>query len=149
MPLSQLISVLQAAIGPVILISGVGLWVLSMTNRLGRTIDRSRELAALQHSAAPQERERNDAQLKILWRRALLLRTAIALATLSALLAAALVIVLFVSALLGLQITLLVATLFIACLCSMIASLVYFILDIDMSLRALETEIGSHLNGGS
>lgn len=32
---SELIPVLQTAIGPVVLISGIGLLVLSMTNRLG------------------------------------------------------------------------------------------------------------------
>ena len=37
---AQLIPVLQTAIGPMILISGVGLLLLSMTNRLGRVIDR-------------------------------------------------------------------------------------------------------------
>jgi hypothetical protein len=42
---SQLIPVLQTAIGPVILISGVGLLLLTMTNRLGRVIDRSRILS--------------------------------------------------------------------------------------------------------
>jgi hypothetical protein len=38
------------------------------------------------------------------------------------------------------------AILFVSCLGAMIASLVYFILDIDMSLRALEMEIGAHLD---
>jgi hypothetical protein len=42
--LTELIPVLQMAIGPVILISGVGLLLLSMTNRLGRVIDRARLL---------------------------------------------------------------------------------------------------------
>ena len=41
MSLKDLLPVLQVAIGPVILISGVGLLLLSMTNRLGRTIDRA------------------------------------------------------------------------------------------------------------
>jgi hypothetical protein len=35
-----MIPVLQVAIGPVILISGVGLLLLTLTNRYGRTIDR-------------------------------------------------------------------------------------------------------------
>ena len=34
--LNQMFPVLQVAIGPVILISGVGLLLLTMTNRLGR-----------------------------------------------------------------------------------------------------------------
>ena len=39
MRLTDLVPILQMAIGPVILISGVGLLLLSMTNRLGRAID--------------------------------------------------------------------------------------------------------------
>ena len=42
--LTELIPILQIAVGPVILISGVGLLLLSMTNRLGRAIDRARIL---------------------------------------------------------------------------------------------------------
>ena len=45
MRLIDLVPILQMAVGPVILISGVGLLLLSMTNRLGRVIDRSRLLA--------------------------------------------------------------------------------------------------------
>ena len=42
---ANLIPVLQMGIGPTILISGVGLLILSMTNRLGRVIDRARIMA--------------------------------------------------------------------------------------------------------
>ena len=42
--LSELVPILQIAIGPAILISGVGLLLLSMTNRLGRVIDRALQL---------------------------------------------------------------------------------------------------------
>jgi hypothetical protein len=47
MTLDQLIPVLQMAIGPTILISGVGMLLLVMTNRLGRTIDRARHVVAI------------------------------------------------------------------------------------------------------
>ena len=46
MPLTsfeQIIPELQDAIGPVILISGVGLLLLTKTNRLGRAIDRAQQ----------------------------------------------------------------------------------------------------------
>ena len=42
--LHEIVPVLQVATGPVILISGIGLLLLTMTNRLGRTIDRARIL---------------------------------------------------------------------------------------------------------
>src|SRR4051794_21878786 len=141
MPLTQLIPVLSIAIGPVILISGVGLLLLSMTNRLGRTIDRSRDLVKWRLQKPEAERQECDAQLKILWRRALLLRSAISLAAIAALLAALLIIVLFIGVLLKWEIAVVVITLFVACMVAVIASLIFFIHDIEMSLRALAMEM--------
>jgi uncharacterized protein DUF2721 len=43
-PVTELVGILSASIAPVIVISGVGLLVLSMTNRHSRVIDRVREL---------------------------------------------------------------------------------------------------------
>jgi hypothetical protein len=139
---SQLIPVLQVAIGPVILISGVGLLLLSMTNRLGRAIDRARLLCAELHGAAGADRERILAQLDILAGRANLIRLAILLASISLLLAAMLIISLFFTALLGLEAAWPIAVLFVGCMLALIGSLVTFILDVDRSLGALRLEIG-------
>src|SRR5512138_3502742 len=99
-PLSELVPVLQIAVGPVILISGVGLLLLSMTNRLGRAIDRARILRGEWSQAEPTVQKRTTAQLHILWRRADIIRKSIFLASLSLLLAACLIITLFAAALL-------------------------------------------------
>ena len=144
MRLVDLIPILQIAIGPVILISGVALLLLSMSNRLGRTIDRSRTLIESRNCASNgEERARQNLQLAILWRRAQLLRTAITLAAISVLLAALLIIVLFISAVLRLELASVVFTLFVGCLMMVIASLVYFIRDVNMSLHALELELAA------
>jgi hypothetical protein len=142
MHLSTLIPTLQLAIGPVILISGIGLLLLGMTNRYGRTIDRTREMARACRGVAVPDRERVTAQLRILMSRARLLRAAIATACTSVLLAALLVIVLFVGAVLGLAVTaLVVGGLFIACMTALIASLVLYLGDVNRSLRALKLEV--------
>ncbi|MDZ4657924.1 MAG: DUF2721 domain-containing protein [Bythopirellula sp.] len=142
MTLTELIPVLQVAVGPVILISGVGLLLLNMTNRLARTIDRSRQLVTLLRSCEETERQSNKAQLDILWRRACLLRTAIALATTSALLAALLVIVLFLGVLLNWEMGWLVSLLFVGCLLAIIGALIFFLRDINVTLHALALELG-------
>lgn len=143
MPISiqQLIPVLQTAIGPVILISGVGLLLLSMTNRLGRAIDRSRQLALDIRIANQLDGERLAFQLSIIARRSELIRRAILYASVSVLLAALLVIVLFIIALLNLQSAWLVSILFIGCMLALIISLIAFIQDINLSLVALKREI--------
>ena len=143
MRLDELIPVLQLAIGPVILISGVGLVLLSMTNRLGRVIDRSRLLSEARRKPDPRGHAHIEAQLRILSRRARLVRMAITLASLSILTAAVLIISLFLGALLKLEIGLLVTGLFIFCLGCLIGSLVAFLADINLSLAALKLEIGS------
>jgi hypothetical protein len=139
--LDQIVPVLQVAIGPVILISGVGLLLLTMTNRLGRAIDRARQLKGELSKRTEQERQQVLAQVAILYRRARMIRLGLTLAALSALLASALIIVLFVMALLRLEHGLLVSLLFIACMISLFASLVAFICDINLSLHALKLEL--------
>ncbi|MHB8772328.1 MAG: DUF2721 domain-containing protein [Syntrophales bacterium] len=138
---AQMIPVLQTAIGPMILISGLGLILLTTTNRLGRTIDRVRILVAILPDAGEEKRGRLWAQLEILWRRARLIRMAILLASMSALAAAILIIVIFLTALWMLEAAWLIGTLFICSLLSLIGALIFVILDINQSLAALKLEL--------
>lgn len=139
---SQLIPVLQTAIGPVILISGVGLLLLTMTNRLGRVIDRSRILSSELRQADEADRAPMRSQLDILSRRARLIQLAISLASISVLLASILVIVLFLTALFQWEDAWLITALFIGCMLALIGSLIAFIRDINLSLVALRLELG-------
>jgi hypothetical protein len=140
-PLHELIPVLQVAIGPVILISGVGLLLLTLTNRYGRTIDRSRQLVRELRELAGPARARLEGQIEILYRRARLIRLSILLAGVSVLLASVLIIVLFLAALCKWEVGLLVSLLFIACVVTLSGALVVFIRDINLSLGALKLEL--------
>ena len=135
--LNQIVPVLQVAIGPVILISGVGLLLLTMTNRLGprhRPRPATEGRTAETHRAGP--RARMLAQVAIIYRRARVIRLSITLAALSALLAA-LIIVLFVSVSPHSEQAMLVSIIFIACMASLFASLVAFIRDMaNLAARA-------------
>lgn len=139
--MTELIPILQIAIGPVILISGVGLLLLSMTNRFGRIIDRSRYLAQAMRSGTEEERSLAQGQVHILWRRARLVRRAIAYASLSLLLAAMLVMALFIGALGQMDVSTVVVALFSACLLMLILSLVSFLQEINESLSALRMDL--------
>ena len=144
MPVSnvaELIPVLQTAIGPIILVSGVGLLLLTMTNRLGRVIDRARHLSSALSAANEEARLTIRAQLRILLRRARLIRLAITLASMSALAAAVLIIMLFVTAVFRLENALLIGLLFIICMVCLIGSLAVFIIDLNQSLAALKLEL--------
>lgn len=143
---AELVPILQIAIGPMILISGVGLLLLSMTNRLGRVIDRARMLDRELRPGSSEDPHRNREQLAILMLRARLLRRAIVLAATSVLLAACLVISLFLATLLQLDLGTVILLLFVGCLCSLIASMVEFIRDINQTLTALKLEVADSLS---
>ncbi len=139
--LQQLIPVIQTSVGPVILISGIGLLLLSMTNRLGRIIDRSRLLVEALPKVAATEKKHLTAQLAVLYQRAKLIRLVIILSTTSVLLAGLLVISLFFSALLQLESAFFVVLCFILCMAALIASLLLFLVELQMSLHALRLEL--------
>ena len=80
-------------------------------------------------------------RIKILSRRAGLIRQAIALASISVLLSAVLIITLFLIALFRLNAGWIIVALFIGCMISLIGSLIAFIKDINQSLEALHLEI--------
>jgi len=138
---ADLIPVLQVAVGPVILVSGVGLLLLTMTNRLARAIDRARSLVRELREGREQDRDQVLAQVAIIYRRAKVIRITIVLAGLSVLLAAVLIISLFMTALFRWQEGLWISLVFVACMGSLIASLVTFIYDIHLSLVALKLEL--------
>lgn len=139
--LHEIVPVLQVATGPVILISGIGLLLLTMTNRLGRTIDRARQLCRESAEADGEKRADTLTQITIIYRRAKVIRWSIALAGFSVLLVSALIIILFLGALLDWQAGVLVVLVFIASMASLFMSLVAFLYDINLALHALRLEL--------
>jgi hypothetical protein len=146
MTIEQLIPAIQASVSPVILISGVGLLLLSMTSRFARVVDRSRQLSQSLKDAPEWEAEQLHKQLEVMYRRSHLARTAITLACLSALLVSIIIIAVFASALFRLEAAFLIATLYIAALACLVGSLVTFLREIYISLSALDLEL-SYLSG--
>lgn len=144
MTLESFVAVLQLSISPVIVIPGVGLLLLSMTNRFGRVIDRARNISDLLLNKTRSDSASLHSQIKILVRRAHVLRHAIALSTVALLFTALIVIAIFSFGLLGLQFFGLIIGLFVACMVSLIASLLLFLYDISISITEIELEVAVH-----
>ena len=140
-PANQLLPIIQAAVTPVILISGMGLLLLTMTNRMGRIMDRTRAYAAQIHQADAAERKYLDSMLESTWRRAKIVRLALTFATSSMLMSAALVIVIFLGVVLQRDLGWLMLTLFVAAILLLIAALAAFLRDVFVSLSALHVEV--------
>ena len=138
---ANLTAILQTAISPAIIVSACGLLLLSMTNRLGRAVDRARLLVRERESATPGRAGNVEQQLAIIVRRCRYIRSAILFAATSILLTVLMILALFLSALTGVDTGPAIALLFVLVGLSLASAIIYFIVDIFASLDALHTEI--------
>lgn len=142
---NELTEILQTAISPVVMISGVGLLVMSLTNRLARTTDRARALSKDIKESRNINVESLILQIKILYKRSKLLMFSIGFALGSIFFVSLLVISLFASYMMKLNMSTSIILFFALSLVSLITSLVLFIREITLSLNALKLEIRDEL----
>ncbi|HVY23931.1 MAG TPA: DUF2721 domain-containing protein [Steroidobacteraceae bacterium] len=138
--------VIQLAVAPVFLLAGVGQTLNVLVGRLVRIVDRARlaeeQLAAAVDTHARELHER----LSVLAKRAKLISRAIALTVLCAVLVPIVIVTLFVSALLQINLEWPIAIVFIIALVSLAAGLVYFLREVFVATAVLTFSI-SESNG--
>lgn len=141
----QLIRILSASIAPVIVISGVGLLLLSMTNRYSRVIDRARELIKdFEETSVEARRASLLEQVRITYRRGRILRTSIILSSVSILFVSVTVLALFAGQVAEVTVDYVSVPCFGLALVALVGSLYFFIQDVRISLQALELEIAPY-----
>lgn len=146
MPLDQLFRVLSVSLGPVILISGVGLLLLSMTNRFGRVIDRARILSReMRQNSDPVRGQMLNEQLNVIYRRGKILRGAIFCSAASVLCVSLGVLCLFGSQILAFARDFVSPAFFLIALVLIVPGVSLFIQDMLVSLHAVELEIRTDL----
>lgn len=144
----SLLPVIQLAITPVILISGMGALMLTLTGRMGRIVDRTRILAGQVRAAAGGDRRHLEDQLDIMWQRAQLIRRAVTFCGFSMLVACLLVVAVFAGAMLQRDFGTVLLVLFAGSILLLIAALVAFLRDIYVSLHALRLEVARARRSG-
>ena len=138
----ELVDLLQMSISPIALISGVGLLLLSVTNRIARVIDRSRALATeLRAGPSPENAERLRGQLRVLIRRARLLWASIAAFTVTVLCSCLMVLMLTTIVFFQASLQVAVVGLFFLALLALLVSALLFFADVLLALRALRMEV--------
>ena len=130
--------VIRLAVAPVFLLSGVGIMLTVLTNRLARAVDRAREMEQRAHQLEEGEaREDLHDSLAALARRGRLLSIAIALCTICALLVSVVVVVLFLGESFNIRITVAVDALFIAAMLSFIGAILCFLREVFIATANL------------
>jgi len=137
----ELIPALQASIAPCVLISGDGLLLLSMSNRLSRPIERIRHLCDVIKAHPQRDHQATHEQIRILYKRSKLLRSAIVCIIYSIVLVSCIVLLLFLGTLYSWPITFLINILFVFSLLFLTVSMLFFLMDIHWALDSLKIEI--------
>ncbi|MEA5413943.1 MULTISPECIES: DUF2721 domain-containing protein [unclassified Synechococcus] len=131
---------IQLSVAPVFLFTGVTGLLSLFSSRLARIIDRTRVIQeALAQSRAkeepdPEDGDRLEQVLAVQRRRTFLINRAILAVTVTALLVAAVVAVLFISAVAALDVTAIVVPLFVAAMGAMIVGLLLFLVEVQLAI---------------
>lgn len=130
--LDSVAHVIQLAVAPVFLLSGVGVTLTVLTNRLARIIDRARSL-----QAAGAIGDLGRVELGLLSRRAALIQRAILLSTVCALLIGLVIVALFAGTVAKINVSLVVVALFVTAMLAFISGLICFLLEIRLATSTL------------
>jgi len=135
-------SVIDLAVAPVFLLAGISGLLVVLTNRLGRTIDRSRSLQATESEFMPEpHKQAIEREMSSLLRRVRLSHVAIGMSTLSAIMVCLVVVALFLGSLLQLNVALIVASLFIVCMIILSLAFSAFLFEVLISTRTIRASL--------
>jgi hypothetical protein len=128
--------VIQSALAPVFLISGVGVMLGVLTNRLARIVDRARVWEAEIHKETHRAAEL-DERLRVLARRARYISSAITMCAVSALLVALVVVSLFANAFLAVNLSAVIAILFVAAMLALTVAFLVFLIEVRIATATI------------
>jgi uncharacterized membrane protein (DUF485 family) len=137
----DIVHLIQSAVAPVFLLSGVGVTLGVLTGRLARIIDRARYLEE-QVGPSGMLTESTQASLRMLARRAKYTNAAIALCALSALFVSLVVMALFASAFVGTPLSGTIAILFVAAMICLTGAFGAFLIECRLATQILR--FGAH-----
>ena len=128
---------IQLSLSPVFMLAGIGALLNVLVGRLARVVDRARTVEDLHPLSSGPEHDRHVWELRLLDRRMSVINRSLVLAVSSAVMTCTVVALLFVAELVKLHIGTIVALSFILAMGLLIASLIGFLVEVRISLRAI------------
>lgn len=141
MIIDDFIKILQASVAPVVLISSVGFLLITLNNRLGRSVDRIRTLCDEILKSEEKHVPFLEKQIDILYRRCKLLQTSIVFSILVVVCVSVIILILFSTFVSHTNLIWLAEFLFSVALLSLILSLLFYLRDVVTSLLSITIEI--------
>ena len=140
--ISAIAHVIQLAIAPVFMLTGIASLLGVLTSRLARIIDRARALEDRFIDVTGEHKHLLGSDLLMLSRRARHINRAISLCTIAALLVCLMIAILFISGFFSCDISRIVATCFVLSMAALITGLLSFLREVQLATRSLR--IGPH-----
>ncbi len=138
---SEFANILTAAVTPIVLISGTGLILLSIVNRYGTAIARTRSLIAERRESSGSRAECLSGQIDILLKRCNCLKLSLGAIVVSVIFSCLIILGSILTVTRGFELTSLLTTFLVFdCFC-IVAANILLLLDVTFSLRALRAEI--------
>jgi len=136
--ISSISEVIQLAVAPVFLLAGISGTLMVMSSRLGRIIDRGRYLKEKRPEAEGDYLQEIREELKCLNTRASYTNWAISMATFCALLVCLVIVFLFIGAVHDIDMTTVVAILFVLAMLCLSSAFILFLKEITLSTSAFK-----------
>lgn len=132
---ADIVTVLQTALAPAFLLVGIGAMLNLFAGRLARIIDRSRDLQELFKSTTGADHDLVVAELGDLQLRIKIVNSAIFLSVISAIIACALIAMLFVMEMVRVELSLAIAAAFVTAISLLSLALVQFLREVRIGIR--------------
>jgi len=133
--------VIQLAVAPVFLLTGIGALLSVLTSRLSRIVNRRRVLHDFVTASVKVNQRIMTREFEVLVRRGHLINRAISLCTSSALLVCIVIAALFSGAFLRTDLSILIGVLFIATMIALVGGLIYFLREIHLAMDFASSEM--------
>ncbi len=135
----DLAHLIQLAVAPVFLLAGIAGFLNVMSSRLGRIIDRSRQVDRRLYSLVDKAKQlASEQEQAILIQRINIINQSIGLCTGSALMVCILIICLFAAGMLKTSLSVLIVALFIISMLLLVAALVCFLKEVQLAIRTIK-----------
>ena len=136
---------IQLALGPVFLISGVGITLSMLTQRLARIVDRARTLEDKRELTSDEGKLKIiDKDLRAILRRSRYINSAIALCTTSALLTTLVVTLLFANEFSPLGMGAAIAVMFVGSTACLSTAFIMFLIEVRIAINTLRIGVQKH-----
>ena len=137
-PAETLLKAIQLSVSPVFLLAGIGAMMNVLSGRLSRSVDRARDLKRRSRELDDDEQ----AEFRLIRQRIRLVVRAIGLLTLSILLISTVVAVIFLTVALQINLSMVVAPLFVAAMLMLTWAALCFLQEITLASKQLQASFG-------